>query len=77
MIALPTRADLLLGWDFNGDTGSQIAETSVVHAVNVSDSILTRGAGLTSQGFVSTFNSRGWSTNATVDAAIINNDYIT
>jgi hypothetical protein len=71
--------DILMSWDFAGNSGSETTVTALYFAPNVSSTgpsgIISRGSGLNPAGNTNRFNANNWSQAGLVDA-VANNDYM-
>lgn len=70
------RADVLLSWDFAGNTGSETTVTAgtIASGLAVGSGILSRGAGLTASANADRFNATNWATGSIANA-VAGNDY--
>ena len=73
----PARGDVLLSWDFNGNSGSETTVTAGTIASNlgVGSGVISRGAGLTAGGNANRYNASGWAV-TNIANAISGNDYM-
>ena len=71
------RAEVLLSWDFNGNSGDETTVTAdtISADLGVGSGVISRGAGLTASGNGSRFNATGWATTSIANA-ISGNDYM-
>jgi len=65
-----------LGWDFNGNSGNEIAVAASLNNVNIEVASIVRGQGLTPAALSNSFSSGGWTITNSLADAIANNDYL-
>lgn len=66
-IGAPASAATLIQYDFAGNTGTEASQAASFVADNLTAQNVTRGAGLGTNAGGNSLNSRGWSTNASLD----------
>ena len=71
----PAPAAEIVTFDFAGLAGSELAATNNAKDANLSNSVITRGAGLTASGNGDRFNATSWATSSIANA-ISGNDYM-
>ncbi len=67
-------ADLILGWEFNGNTGSEVSVNATTNLLG-SPVAVTRGSGLTASALANAFSSDSWTNGGTVGNATANGEY--
>jgi hypothetical protein len=64
LLASSSHAALVAQWDLTGAAGSQLTQNGTA-GTNVSNAVLSRGAGITATGAGGSFNSNGWTSQTT------------
>jgi hypothetical protein len=65
MFAGSSHAALISQWDMTGQPGTQVTQTAATVASGISNAVLSRGAGVAATAAANSFNSNGWTGQAT------------
>ena len=71
------RADLLVGFEFNGYAGSEARGTSTVENANIQVTYIERGSGISAAANANRFNGTSWTIGGGESDAVTSNDYFT
>lgn len=61
----PASAALVAQWDMTGQLGTQVTQAASTVATGITGAVLSRGAGIAATAAGNSFNSNGWSAQAT------------
>jgi hypothetical protein len=65
MFATTSHAALISQWDMTGQPGTQVTQAAFTVAAGISNALLSRGAGIAATAAGNSFNSNGWTGQAT------------